>query len=224
MVALAIGSLVMLGIGKQSLKIGGEGHALDGDGGWVWEAGGYPVGAETITIMVVLQNRSDEPIVLRGIRAVPGRGLGRVADVLDVTIGDEHGEHVSGLGQYATDPPVSNLNGPGQPEECVQETLLPVDGYVLEPYGKDELSAVVVVHFRTLSPGRAVVSAYDVFYETNGTLFVQRLPTKVIIGVDDDDRPLSVSSDQRYCRRDSRLLPGNRPRTRAQEIPKDSLE
>ena len=194
-------SLALLGLlGCDSTGGDAGGNALDVPGRAGTTHRKVVPGLEEVVMMVTFANRSDEPVTLKSIEPIPGKGFGEVGEVVRIEIATRTPPFVV-LSAFGTYPPVERRR-----KRCIIQETFAVDGYVLRPGER----VALLVWWRALKRGRFYMDGERVTYEQDGQTYEQVIPFQ-IGGWVNTRRRQELTGGEARCADFVRVLSGWRP-------------
>ncbi len=146
---------------------------------------------------VTFSNRSDQPVTLKSIEPVAGKGLGEFGEVVRVEIARRDPPFVV-LSTYGTYPPVQHTR-----RGCIVQKIYPVEDYILHP-GEE---VALVVWWHALKAGRFRIDGERITYERDGETYERVVPFEIVVWVN-GERPQTLDRSAARCADQVRVLPG----------------
>ncbi len=167
--------------------------------------GPIPPGQQVESLEVELQNASNAPITILGVR-IQGQGVGTVARVVrmeaaPIPEGDNGTRYWVPNAEWVTYPPVDQLDG-----VCHVQRLLPLRGYVLDPGERIRVAMLLEAE----QPGIFQFPSVTASYRTLDGDFQQVLPIGLRFGVSAGATRRAMAPGEKPCLSRTSVLPMGR--------------
>lgn len=178
-------------------------------GGLSWTIDPLPPGEGFLLLLGMIQKDEPGQVEILDLSVIRQRGFPEVARLVRFALGPRgHGNPPLPQGVYVTYPPATSLDV----GECAVQKLEPVEGYKLEHAAAPEVRALIATWIETEAEGEAVLDGVRVTYRSGEDEFVQDIPLKITVQVDEGARPFTVDRYERPCLDGVRILTSAGPR------------